>query len=242
MDPRYPPSFFAELATTSRASAREVVPLILDLLGVRSVVDVGCGTGLWLAAFREHGVEDVIGVDAEDVPLEALQIPHDRFRQADLAQPLRLPRTFDLAISLEVAEHLPPEAAEGFIESLVRLAPLVVFSAAVPLQGGFRHLNEQWPDYWAEKFAHRGYVPHDVIRPHIWTNPRVAWWYSQNMLLYARPSSLPERLRAGGGPAGMLNVVHPENYASLLARAPAPAPGLARRLLRRVIRRAIGRR
>jgi SAM-dependent methyltransferase len=237
MAPRYPASFFDELATSSRASAREVVPLILDLLSVRSVVDVGCGTGIWLAAFREHGVGDVIGVDTQDVPLEVLEVPQDRFRQADLAGPLRLPRTFDLAISLEVAEHLPPEAAEGFVESLVRLAPLVVFSAAVPHQGGFRHLNEQWPDYWAEKFARRGYSPHDVIRHHIWTNPEVAWWYSQNILLYARPSSLPEHLRTEGRPAGMLNVVHPENYASLLARVPIPAPGLMRRLLRRVIGR-----
>jgi SAM-dependent methyltransferase len=234
----YPPDFYEELAESSRSAAQEVVPLILDLLGVRSVVDVGCGTGAWLAAFRERGLEDVTGVDTGDVPLDGLQIPRERFRQADLAGPLRLPRTFDLAISLEVAEHLPTESADGFVESLVRLAPLVVFSAAVPLQGGFRHLNEQWPEYWAEKFARWGYLPYDVIRPHVWNNPRVAWWYSQNILLYAQPSGLPEALQTGGRPAGMLNVVHPQNYALLPARLAGPAPGGIQRLARRLIRRA----
>jgi hypothetical protein len=61
-------------------------------------------------------------------------------------------RTFDLAICLEVAEHLPPEAAEGFIDSLTRLAPVVLFSAAITFQVGNQHLNGQWPDYWATLF------------------------------------------------------------------------------------------
>lgn len=231
----YPPSFYESLAASSLSSAREVVPLLLEMLPVRSVVDVGSGTGAWLSVFREHGLDDVFGVDTDDVPEKRLQIPSHRFRRADLRNPLFLDRTFELAISLEVAEHLPAAAADLFVESLVRLSSLVVFSAAVPLQGGYRHLNEQWPDYWVEKFERHGYALRDVIRPKIWTNPRVAWWYSQNMLLFVRRDalSLYPRLEGTGRecPSRMLNVVHPGRHATLpVLRSPA-----------HVLRRAGGR-
>lgn len=61
-------------------------------------------------------------------------IPKGCFRAADLSQPFQLAEFFDLAICLEVAEHLPKQSAPGFIQSLVRLAPVVLFSAAIQLQ------------------------------------------------------------------------------------------------------------
>src|SRR5205085_11975533 len=108
----------------------------------------------------------------------------DRFRAIDLREPFELPRTFDLAVSLEVAEHLPASSASAFVESLTRLAPAVLFSAAVPHQGGWNHLNEQWPQYWAEIFARHGFFPVDCLRERFWDRPNVRWWYAQNMVLY----------------------------------------------------------
>jgi hypothetical protein len=137
-------------------------------------------------------------------------------RRVDLRQPVKVDARADLAISLEVAEHLPEESAETFVASLTGLARVVLFSAAIPRQGGTQHLNEQWPSYWAAKFAERGYRPIDVIRPKVWNIDTVSFWYKQNTLLYVHDDVLAARedLRAlhaatSGNP---LDVVHPRLF------------------------------
>ena len=114
-----------------------------------------------------------------------------RFRKTvslagDLAQPLQIDRRFDLALSLEVAEHLPPECGSEFVQTLTDLSSVILFSAAIPFQGGTDHLNEQWPEYWADRFDARGYVPIDCIRRRIWRNEDVEWWYAQNLMFFVR--------------------------------------------------------
>jgi len=148
-------------------------------------LDIGCGDGTWLVEYRRAGVEDVFGVDAGEVQ-ECLRVPAAQFASRDLAAPLDLGRRFDLVQSLEVAEHLPPQAAGTLIDSLTRHADAVLFSAAVPGQGGTGHLNEQWPEYWAGLFRRAGFLPCDCVRPKVWGNPQVAWWYAQNALLFVR--------------------------------------------------------
>src|SRR5215469_304150 len=165
----YDRRFYDVQSVGSRRSAGAVVPLVMRLLAPVSVCDVGCGIGTWLSVFQEHGVRSILGIDGAHVALEMLQIPPDDFRTSDLALPLELDRRFDLAISLEVAEHLPEASAAGFVKSLTAIAPVVLFSAAVPGQGGTGHINEQWQDYWADLFAREGFVPVDAIRPAIWT-------------------------------------------------------------------------
>ena len=160
----YPPEFFEGLRKTARRSAERVVPLVLELVSPASVVDVGCGVGSWLAVFRERGVRTILGIDGEYVDPGRLEIPHECFRARDVARPLDVVERFDLVVTLEVAEHLPPGAADAFVGSVTELGPVVLFSAAVPGQGGFRHLNEQWPPYWVERFEQRGFVPIDALR------------------------------------------------------------------------------
>lgn len=186
----YDAEFFKHLRDGCTRSAEVIVPIVLELLPIRSVVDVGCGEGFWLAAFRKLGIKDVFGVDGDYVDRSVLQIPVTCFHTADLVFPLRLDRTFDLAVSLEVAEHLQAESAARFVESLTSLAPAVLFSAAVPFQGGTNHVNEQWPEYWAELFQRYGFVPVDAIRRRVWKNESVEWWYAQNTLLFVRPALL----------------------------------------------------
>ena len=169
-DQIYNAEFFERLEQPAARSARIMVPMLLDLVGPRSVVDVGCGTGAWLSVFREKGIRDVLGIDGDYVDRDRLLIPRDSFLAADLIQPLRLDRRFDLVLSLEVAEHLPDSAAVSFIKSLTRLAPVVLFAAAVPGQGGWNHLNEQWPEYWARLFDEFEFQPVDCIRDQVWDN------------------------------------------------------------------------
>ena len=194
------------------------MPQVLELLRPRSVVDVGCGCGTWLAVFRRHGVEDVLGIDGDYVDREQLDIPREQFFPHDLMTRLRLGRTFDLAMSLEVAEHLPPEAATGFVASLTRLAPRVLFSAAVPHQGGEGHVNRQWPAYWAELFGAHGYVAIDCFRRGLWLDERVEWWYAQNVLLYVRRDRLDEALERELARLEdhTLPLVHPGLYAEMV--------------------------
>ena len=207
----YDAPFFASLRDGTRKSASVVVPLLIDLVRPRNVADIGCGAGLWLAAFRECGVTDVLGVDGAWVPAAEREIPEELFLERDLAQPLSLDRTFDLALCLEAAEHLPPEAAVPFVESLTRVAPIIVFSAAIPRQGGTGHFNEQWPSYWVKLFASCGYECLDLLRERLWTNDAVETWYRQNMLCFVagdRPE-LRARLAGAGSVARPLDIVHP---------------------------------
>lgn len=236
----YDEEFFEALREGALRSAEVIVPLVLELIRPRSVVDVGCGTGLWLATFAQHGVVDYLGVD-RFAPPGLLAIPRDRFIEADLTHPLELGRVFDLAISLEVAEHLPDGSASRFIESLTRLAPVVLFSAAIPGQGGTNHVNEQWPDYWSCLFAARGFDPIDIVRPRIWHNESVELWYAQNTILYVARSqeanlSQLQHVAAVSGPP--LAAVHPRLLAERQGRlnetirACAEATGRAERLNR----------
>jgi SAM-dependent methyltransferase len=211
----YDDAYYRKLRESGRRSARVVVPLVLDLVHPQSVVDVGCGVGTWLAVFSELGVDEVLGID-RDIDRELLEIPPDRFRPFDLEEPLRLDRRFDLVLSLEVAEHLSAEHASEFVESLTRLGPDVLFSAAVPFQGGRNHRNEQWPDYWAELFRDRGYVAVDCLRRKIWQDTDVDWWYAQNMLLFVEREHLDDeplvKREYGLMGTSQLSLVHPTKY------------------------------
>jgi hypothetical protein len=209
----YEPKFFRIQSAGSYKSAQTIVPLLKQLMPIRSVCDVGCGVGAWVRSFREHGVEAIQGVDGSYVDPTQLLIPPESFHPSDLRQRLSLNARFDLAVSLEVAEHLPPERAASFVEDLTRLAPVVLFSAAIPRQGGTGHLNEQWPDYWAKLFDTHDFAPFDLIRPQIWDDDRIERWYRQNMIIYCRRDYLfncPQLSQFR--PAAPLAIVHPRQY------------------------------
>jgi SAM-dependent methyltransferase len=210
--PPYTEGFFASHDEGGHASADAVVPRLLELLAPESIVDVGCGTGTWLRVASENGVDDVLGLDGPWVRPEDLEIAPERFLATDLTSPPRLDRTFDLVLSLEVAEHLPPSDGEGFVAQLTAMGPVVIFSAAIPGQGGAGHTNEQWPGYWSELFARRGYEAVDCLREVFWNNDAVEWWYAQNLLLFARPESLdavPRLLEHPSRGKTPLSLIHP---------------------------------
>lgn len=210
----YDRKFYERQQEGSLASAEIIVPLVLDFLGpIRSVVDVGCGVGGWLAVFQQHGVETIKGIDGDHVDRSLLKIPEACFQPSDLEQALPPEARYDLAVSVEVAEHLTQNRAAGFVGDLTALAPVVLFSAAIPGQEGFGHINERWPDYWAALFREQGYVPVDAIRPAIWRRPEIQVWYVQNLLLFASEAALSanERLRQARAQTDdrRLSIVHP---------------------------------
>ena len=144
--------FFAKQATKSLESARVIVPIVTELLGeCSSVLDVGCGVGSWLSAWRDAGVGDVMGLDGDYVQGLELVVPTECFSICDLTVPVDLGRRYDLVESVEVAEHLPIESADAFVASLTRHSDAVLFSAALPGQSGKGHLNEQLPKLLGRK-------------------------------------------------------------------------------------------
>lgn len=184
----YDTTFYDVIREGCRASAAEVVPLVLAGYYPATVIDVGCGEGWWAHEFATYDC-DVVGVDGEYVMSSPLG---DRFIAADLARPLPEMGVFDLAVSLEVAEHLPANRAAGFVADLCNLAPVVLFSAAVPGQGGTGHLNEQWPGYWVDLFNGHGYEVSGALRWQMWDNDRVENWYRANCLVATcDPAALP---------------------------------------------------
>jgi SAM-dependent methyltransferase len=220
----YPPQFYKNIFDGSVSSARVVVPMVCALLRPQQVVDVGCGLGTWLSVFREAGVRDCLGVDSPSLDRAELAIPVEQFLPTDLTQPLTVGKTFDLALCLEVAEHLPETCADHLVASLVRLAPVVLFSAAIPFQGGHHHINEQWPEYWADRFRAHNYWAIDCFRPHLWRDERVMWWYAQNLLLYVRADTLIANPLLARGFAdtnqNQLALVHPRRYLQLVSSSP----------------------
>jgi SAM-dependent methyltransferase len=239
---KYDDAFYADLDDDVRGSADVVVPIVVDRLHPGSVLDVGCGRGTWLHVFAESGVADIFGIDGPHISSSDLEIPVDRFRPHDLDEPFDLGRRFDLATCLEVGEHLDASAAPTLVASLVAHAPAVLFSAAIPAQGGAGHVNEQWPSYWARLFAERGYRTVDLVRPLVWNDERVAFWYAQNIVLYL-DGSRPDPAGTASVDAPM-DLVHPRLY-QRKPPAPKPAPLSLQRVLRELpgaTRRAVSHR
>jgi SAM-dependent methyltransferase len=167
-------------------------------LGIKSVLDIGCGAGAWLAAYRDLGVEDLVGVDGDYVDRSMLLVEPCIFKPCDITKPLALGRHFDLVQCLEVAEHIPRGSSNMLVDNIVRHGKQVLFSAAVPGQGGEEHINEQPYEYWRNLFASRGYRLYDFVRPRIRANEKVEPWYRYNIMFFAHDSvsnALPAEVR-----------------------------------------------
>lgn len=190
----YDPGFYDTIAHGARTAAGLIAPLILKRHPASTVVDIGCGQGWWGSELERHGCT-VTGVDGAHVPDRQLAT----FVEHDLLDPLPELGSFDLAVCLEVAEHLPEERAASFVAELCALAPTVVFSAATPHQSGAGHVNCRWPSWWAELFAVHGYKLDGSLRWKVWADDRIEPWYRQNLLIASPKARRSEPL----------DVIHP---------------------------------
>lgn len=181
----YDNRFFDWVDQTAARSARLMLPIVRDLVGPSSVVDVGCGRGTWLAQWRALGAGEIKGLDGDYVDRARLAISQGEFEAVDLKAHFAPTRRYDLAQSLEVAEHLPPGCGPGLVSLLCALSDVVLFSAAVPGQGGEDHLNERPVSYWAELFEAKGYTAFDAVRPAVRDLAGIEPWYRFNSVLYA---------------------------------------------------------
>lgn len=196
-------------------AAEVVLPIIQLLVDFKSVVDFGCGLGSWLCVAEKLGAERIVGVDGSYVPRELLYIDEKAFCERDLRQPLEPLGSYDLAICLEVAEHLPFAISDDIVRFLSQSANNILFSAAIPQQTGQNHINEQWPEFWAQKFRKAGFLTYDFLRPMIWQDESIEWWYKQNIFFLSKNNYH----KNGFAPVSVIQpLVHPENYADKIRR------------------------
>jgi len=212
----YSHQFFDQQSAGSLASAHVVLKVLFDIAPFKSVVDIGCGLAPWLRAAKDFGVNYAVGLDGDYVDRKRLLVEPVCFRPCDLEaeDPRRVvgdDGLFELAICMEVAEHLSARRAPAFVTELCGLSDLVLFSAAIPGQGGTNHVNEQWPEYWAAMFANNSFVCFDVLRPCLWSHEECEWWYIQNALLFAKRDTKASGIAARLGPPAVspMPLVHP---------------------------------
>lgn len=201
----YDSTFFDYIESGARRSARAMIPVVSSFVPVSSVLDVGCGRGVWIDEWRRSGVETAFGVDGDYVDRAQLAITtpgvsaDEVFLAQDITQNFDLGRQFDLVQCLEVGEHIPTPASSVLVDNLVRHSQVILFSAAVPGQGGEHHVNEQPLSFWRDLFASREYDAFDVIRPAVGGVRDILPWYRYNSLLYVRrdrQAALAEEFRS----------------------------------------------
>lgn len=203
------------------ASARKILAILKRAFGFETVLDIGCGDGRWLRQALAHNATSVMGVDGPWTDTSQLLVPSDSVLIADLSGPVELGRRFDMAISLEVAEHLPPDSSAQMVRNLVAHSDLVLFGAAIPFQGGFRHINERWQSEWVKLFDQENYQAFDLVRSRTWSDADIHYWYRQNTLVYinrkrddliaqAQRFLVEEKI-----PELPFDIVHPEKYEAI---------------------------
>lgn len=213
-DSRYTSAFFTGNARNSMRSARPILQIIRDLYSPTSIVDIGCGSGAWLATAEQLGFTFLRGYDGPWADPAKYTSPNIDFIPVNIEESdFEHDRRFDLAMSVETAEHLSESRADFIVDSLCSASDVVLFGAAIPHQGGVHHIHEKPQTYWMAKFRERGYEPFDVIRPAVWDNDDVQWWFRQNTLLYVKQGSGaldPAKLHAME--SQIWDVVHPVTF------------------------------
>jgi SAM-dependent methyltransferase len=195
-------------------SASLILPYIFDTLQIqpKSIVDFGCATGAWLGEAAKLGVRHLKGIEGDwvrkgDLVCNSIDLIH-----ADVGTIINLDTKYDMALCLEVAEHIPQQCADVIIDNLLRASDIILFSAAIENQGGACHVNEQPQSNWINKFREQNYTCHDIIRPHFWSHQNVNVSYRQNAFIFTnRTFKLHTDVMRP-----IYDIVHPEVFARQL--------------------------
>lgn len=193
---KYDHKFYQSVESRANLAAQLVFEALYKVVNFKTVVDLGCGSGIWLKKSIVNGASTVVGIDLPNsidlirrnslfttyIKEETITlIERDFVEDPDSAIPIA-----DIAICIEVAEHLPKQLSSNLVDRLCEASDCIVFSAAQPGQGGTYHINEQPLSYWTELFIRKGYAAYDLFRPLLSQNQEVPRFYSLNLLFFIK--------------------------------------------------------
>jgi SAM-dependent methyltransferase len=181
----YGPEFFA-MHEPWRAEYALLADVVAKHLSFDSVIDFGCGNGYLLVRLKELGIRRCYGVDGSEHAGNGVF----GVMIADITEPVSMGRQ-DLVICMEVIEHVPPEKSDALLDNICHHSNgLVLFSAALPGSGGYRHVNEQPRQHWVDEFNRRGFVVDYALTEAICSEV-APWlhhtpWLAQNAMVLRR--------------------------------------------------------
>lgn len=185
----YDNRFFRNTVKLETESAAAFVDIVLEHYSPKSVVDIGCGAGIYLKELERRGINDLLGLDGSPSAAEEFVSNKEQLVIFDLSKPYKFSKKYDLCFCLEVAEHLPKEDADILVETIVNSSDNIIFTAAVPGQGprSIGHINEQPHEYWIEKFKTRGFVYLEELSLKMrqeMEEKKVVWWIVNNLMVF----------------------------------------------------------
>lgn len=213
----------ANRGVSNLTSAEQIVPYLLQYVNPKNVIDFGCAVGVWLLQFKKRGIK-VHGIDGEWVRKYKKYISEDDIQYFDFESDNKLlfEEKYDLALCLEMAEHISSKKADKLIDTLTQSSDVIYFSAATPNSGGQHHVNEQWQSFWKKKFMRRGFVLIDCIRPHVWHNKQVCYFYAQESFIYVKEDKLEKypllKKIYEEQHNCIIDIVHPELFSNQIAK------------------------
>lgn len=175
--------FYDRWSEDAEKSSLIMLNLLKNYSNFESVVDVGAGTGAWLKSAYRLGATQLLGIEGVWVK----NLPRYRYAEylfADLNSGINLTKKYDLAICVEVAEHLNHDRGKSLVDDICKLSKIVIFGAALPRQLGDGHINCRNQEYWITLFKFNGFKCYDLFRTKLWHNGEVLSWYRQNTFLY----------------------------------------------------------
>lgn len=187
----YNQKFFQNTIKLEAESAAQFVDIILEYYAPVSVVDIGCGAGLYLQELQRRGVRDILGVDGSPAAAAEFLLEKDKLIIFDLAKKYQFAKKYDLSLCLEVAEHLPETEADTLVETIIDASDQVIFTAAIPGQGprSIGHINEQPHSYWIEKFQQRNFhylkSQTEEMKKKMEAQG-VVWWLVNNLMVFEK--------------------------------------------------------
>lgn len=199
-------------------SAISILEFILSFYNFNSLVDLGCGMGTWCKAASDLGVKYILGIDQHEYEQEYMLIDDRNYMKFDLKNELDNYGKFDIAVSVEVAEHIDSAYVNTFIRNVCSQSNIVLFSAALPFQGGTGHINEKKCSFWKQQFNKYGYEIIDCIRPHFWDNSKLEIWYRNNCVLFVKNHVYSQFIRKIPNDIQPLDIIHPEMLERILKK------------------------
>ena len=172
---------YDQIESEEKPFANRLATWIKENINPKKVVDIGCGPGTYVYSLRDNGI-NAYGYDIDD-----------RVDGKDYLKKLSLFEIndkSDVVICLEVAEHIETSLSDSIVDSIIRNVNddgIIIWTAAIPGQGGVGHINCQKKEYWEEKFISRGFHRDCAIESnlleYIRSGPYMGW-FLQNLMVF----------------------------------------------------------